>query len=48
MLDDGIAVLAPHFRKPTKEKIARILHNWYDTQDTVNTRNKEDKQEAAT
>lgn len=38
MLDDVIAVLAPHFRKPTNEKIARILHDWYDNQDTVNTR----------
>lgn len=38
MLDDVIAVLAPHFRKPTNEKIARILHDWYDSQDTVNTR----------
>lgn len=38
MLDDVIAVLAPHFRKPTNEKIAKILHDWYDNQDTVNTR----------
>lgn len=38
MLDDVIAVLAPHFKKPTNEKIARILHDWYDNQDTVNTR----------
>lgn len=38
MLDDVIAVLAPHFRKPTNEKIARILQDWYDNQDTVNTR----------
>lgn len=37
-LEDVIAVLAPHFRKPTNEKIARILHEWYDNQDTVNTR----------
>lgn len=38
MLDDICAVLAPHFRKPTNEKIYKILHDWYDAQDTPNTR----------
>lgn len=38
MLEDVLAVLAPHFRKPTNEKIAKILHDWYDNQKTCNTR----------
>lgn len=47
MLEDVLAVLAPHFRKPTNEKIAKILHDWYDNQKTCNTRlltNEEDEE----
>lgn len=38
MLEDILAVLRPHFRKPTNDKLANILHSWYDSQDTPNTR----------